>query len=133
MSLGLRRQVTERANAHCEYCPQAIVVEMEIDHVIPEAVGGLTVADNLYLAWVGCNGYKLAFVNGMDPETNEQASLYNPQTDQWDEHFSWSEDRTHFVSRTAIGGATIAHLRMNRRRMIEARVLWVEVGWHPAQ
>jgi hypothetical protein len=39
----LRQAVVERARGRCEYCLtwQAIVVEMEVDHVQPEAAGGL--------------------------------------------------------------------------------------------
>jgi 5-methylcytosine-specific restriction endonuclease McrA len=46
----LRQQVIDRAHGRCEYCQtqQAIVVSMEIDHLIPEAVGGDTTLDNLY-------------------------------------------------------------------------------------
>ena len=40
----LRQQVIERAGDRCEYCqaPLAIVVEMEIDHIVPESAGGPT-------------------------------------------------------------------------------------------
>ena len=60
---SLRQEVIERAHGRCEYCltSRAIVVEMEIDHVVPESAGGPTVTDNLCLTCVGCNGFKLAF------------------------------------------------------------------------
>jgi len=130
---SLRQQVTERAHGRCEYCltAQAIVVEMEIDHVVPESAGGSTEADNLCLTCVGCNGFKLAFREGIDPETGEQAPLFNPRADQWMDHFRWSEDGTHVLGLTAVGRATVVRLRMNRRRMVEARKLWVQAGWHP--
>lgn len=63
---ALRREVIERAGARCEYCltAQAIVVEIEIDHLIPESSGGSSTADNLCLTCVGCNALKLAYQSG---------------------------------------------------------------------
>ena len=44
ISRALRQLVTERAGGLCEYCytAQAIVIEMEIDHIVPEVAGGVT-------------------------------------------------------------------------------------------
>jgi 5-methylcytosine-specific restriction endonuclease McrA len=74
ISDNLRQQVTERALGRCEYCQtqQAIVVAMEIDHIIPESAGGETQPDNLALACIGCNGYKLDFQIGIDPDTQHE-------------------------------------------------------------
>jgi len=129
----LRREVTERARGRCEYCltAQAVVVEMEIDHVIPEATGGPTNAGNLCLTCVGCNGFKLAFQTGIDPETGEHVLLFNPRAERWEDHFGWSEDGTLVLGLTPVGRATVARLRVNRQRMVEARRLWVQAGWHP--
>lgn len=40
----LRQRVIDRARGRCEYCqaPLAIVVEMEIDHIVPQSAGGPT-------------------------------------------------------------------------------------------
>ena len=135
MAVGqvLRRLVTERARGRCEYCQtaQLIVVEMEVDHITPEAAGGATDLDNLCLTCVGCNGFKLAFQTGADPQTGEEVSLFHPRRQRWDEHFGWSADGAEAVGLTPAGRATIARLRMNRERMVAARRLWVEAGWHP--
>jgi hypothetical protein len=129
----LRQQVIDRAGGRCEYCqaPLAIVVEMEVDHIRPQSVGGLTEADNLCLACAGCNGFKLAFQEAEDPETGETTSLFNPRAHKWDDHFSWSEDGAIAIGLTPTGRATIARLRMNRERMVAARRLWAQAGWHP--
>lgn len=131
----LRQQVIERANGRCEYCqaPLVIVVEMEIDHIIPQSAGGQTNLDNLCLACVGCNGYKLAFQTAEDPDTREVVPLFNPRTQHWKDHFTWVDNGTLVVGLTPVGRATAARLRMNRERMIEARRLWVQAGWHPPQ
>ena len=49
ISQALRQLVIERASGLCEYChtAQAIVIEMEIDHIVPEAAGGVTEASRL--------------------------------------------------------------------------------------
>lgn len=130
---SLRQQVIARARGRCEYCQtqQVIVVSMEIDHIKPEAAGGETALDNLCLACAGCNGYKLHFQNGIDPETNQETPLFNPRTQSWRGHFGWSEDGTLVIGLTPIGRATIARLHMNRDAMVESRRRWVEAGWHP--
>jgi hypothetical protein len=110
---------------------QAIVVEMEVDHVVPEAAGGPTEAGNLCLTCVGCNGFKLAFQSGTDPETGTQARLFNPRVDRWAEHFRWSDEGTRVLGLTPVGRVTVARLQINRPRMVEARRLWVQAGWHP--
>ena len=130
---SLRHQITERAGGRCEYCltAQAVVVEMEIDHVVPESAGGATQVDNLCLTCVGCNGFKLAFQVGTDPETGHEVPLFNPRIERWAEHFAWNIDGTLLIGRTPTGRATVERLRMNRPRMVEARSLWVQAGWHP--
>ncbi len=131
----LRAQVIARAKGHCEYCqtPGVIVVEMEIDHIVPVSAGGLTTLDNLCLACVGCNGYKLAYVDGVDPQTGEIAPLFDPRRQVWGEHFEWGEGGAVVIGLTATGRATVARLRMNRERMVAARRLWIEAGWHPGK
>ncbi|MCC7208067.1 MAG: HNH endonuclease [Anaerolineae bacterium] len=129
----LRRQVISRAHGRCEYCQtqQAIVIAMEIDHILPESAGGETSLANLCLACIGCNGFKLNHQTGLDSETGQEAPLFNPRTQQWREHFAWSPDGASVVGLTATGRATVERLRMNRETVVAARRLWVEAGWHP--
>ena len=56
---GLREKVTAQARRRCGYCltREAVVGSpMEIDHLIPEALGGRTEEENLWLACSSCNG-----------------------------------------------------------------------------
>jgi 5-methylcytosine-specific restriction endonuclease McrA len=133
ISSHLRQQIIERAGDRCEYCqaPLAVVVEMEIDHIVPESAGGLTELDNLCVTCVGCNGFKLAFQAAEDPETGETVPLFNPRRQSWFDHFAWSEDSTQIVGLTQTGRATVVRLRMNRPRICVARRLWAQAGWHP--
>ena len=133
ISNALRQLVAARARGLCEYCQtaQTIVIEMEIDHIVPEAAGGATEADNLCLACVSCNAFKSAYKMGIDPQTDEEVSLFNPRQQQWNEHFRWSEDGSQIIGTTAIGRATVARLQMNRSPVVQARQRWVQAGWHP--
>lgn len=135
LSDQLRRQVIERARGHCEYCraPIAVIVEMDIDHIIPEAAGGPSSPDNLALACRGCNSFKSAFQEAVDPTTEEVVPLFNPRQDPWAEHFEWTAGGTVISGRTPTGRATVTRLRMNRERMVEARRLWVSAGWYPPE
>jgi 5-methylcytosine-specific restriction endonuclease McrA len=129
----LRQQVIERAQGRCEYCQtqQVIVVEMEIDHIVPGSVGGETALENLCFACVGCNGFKLDYQVGIDPETKQEVALFNPRTQPWSAHFRWSENGQQIIGTTATGRATVVRLRMNRDGVVEARQRWVAAGWHP--
>ena len=53
ISKALRQQVASHARHRCGYCltSEAVVgTPMEIDHIIPQSLGGLTEEDNLWLA-----------------------------------------------------------------------------------
>jgi hypothetical protein len=135
ISESLRQEVTDRARGRCEYCQtqQVIVVSMEIDHIVPEAAGGETTLDNLCLACVGCNGFKMDFQSGIDPETEQEARLFNPRTQALQDHFRWSDDGLQVIGLTATGRATLARVRMNREAVVNSRRRWVQAGWHPPQ
>lgn len=129
----IRAQVIRRAKERCEYCQtqQVIVVSMEIDHIIPQSSKGKTELENLCYACISCNGSKLHFQTGIEPDTGNEIQLFNPRTQTWQDHFRWSEDGIRILGITEIGRATINRLRMNRDAIIRARQRWVEAGWHP--
>lgn len=129
----LRETVETRANGLCEYCQSAklIITYMTVDHIRPEAQGGLTTEDNLCLCCIGCNSFKRDFTTGIDPELGVEIPLYNPRSQNWDDHFKWSEDSSVILPRTTTGEVTIQRLRMNRPDIIRSRQLWVSAGWHP--
>ncbi|MBU0677986.1 MAG: HNH endonuclease, partial [Verrucomicrobia bacterium] len=58
---ALREQVAADARHRCGYCltsSNIIGTPMEIDHIIPESLGGLTIRENLWLACSMCNDHK---------------------------------------------------------------------------
>ncbi|HRF96888.1 MAG TPA: HNH endonuclease signature motif containing protein [Aggregatilineales bacterium] len=129
----LRQQVIERAHGLCEYCQtsQLIVIALQIDHVLPIALGGQTNLDNLCLACEFCNGHKNDKIQAPDPKNDTMQPLFNPRTQKWQDHFRWDETGTIIVGLTAIGRATIEKLRMNDSIIIQAREFWILTGLHP--
>jgi hypothetical protein len=81
----------------CGYChtQEAVVGSpMEIDHIVPEVLGGATVEGNLWLACSLCNSSKGARVAALDPVTGEMVALFNPRRQSWPDHFVWEGDGT---------------------------------------
>lgn len=131
---ALRQQVRARAHNRCEYCQTSEWLSglpCEIDHIIPQAKGGLTTDNNLCLACSSCNGHKQAITHALDPETGEEMPLFHPRQQRWSEHFAWSADGTTITGLTPTGRATVATLLLNHPLIVAARSIWVGAGLHP--
>lgn len=133
ISKRLRQQVAERAGGYCEYCkaPQRILIELQIDHIIPISAGGETTLDNLCLTCRHCNEFKSAHQSGVDPKSGAEVPLFHPRRQQWAEHFAWDTGFTRLIGLTPPGRATIDRLRMNRASVVRARLYWLRAGWRP--
>ena len=130
----LQRQIRDRFFNTCAYCHTAealTVTTFEFEHVIPRSAGGQTVFENLCLACPSCNRYKATRQVAVDPITGESVSLFHPHRQQWEEHFSWSEDGTEIIGLTPVGRATVLTLKMNRPQLTRVRRMWVTMGEHP--
>jgi hypothetical protein len=136
LSTELRLQVRADAGARCGYChaPEAFLgMPLDIEHIAPEALGGLAVRDNLWLACSRCNDFKGDRTQARDPMTCERVPLFNPRVQHWVGHFVWSLDGTHIHGQTPIGRATVEALRLNNGFIIVART-FVEAGrWRPEE
>lgn len=133
---SLREQVAKDARRRGGYCLTSARVTgspMEIDHIIPESLGGPTARENLWLACSICNDHKGNRIAALDPNTGEVVRLFDPRRQPWSDHFVWSEDGCMIVGRTPAGRATVLALRLNRAEIVEARRAWVVAGWHPPQ
>jgi hypothetical protein len=131
---ALRRHVAARAKERCGYCQtQARVIGMplEIEHIIPEVLGGDSTESNLWLACPSCNRHKGRTVQGVDKETGITASLFNPIYQVWHEHFEWDKEGLYIVGLTPTGRITVEVLHMNNPFIVHARQAWITVGWHP--
>jgi len=129
----LRRLVIQRAAGRCEYCglsQEGQEATFHIDHVIPVAAGGQTVAENLALACVSCSLRKAARQTAIDPQSGKEVALYNPRRDTWHEHFRW--EGVYLVGLTATGRATIEALDMNRVLILAIREEETALGRHPS-
>jgi hypothetical protein len=122
MNVALERLVWQRAGSRCEYCrlpqigSQAI---FEIDHIIARQHRGRTVAGNLALSCVYCNGRKGPNLTGRDPTTGKLTRLYHPRRHKWPYHFRY--EGSALIGRTAIGRTTIDVLRMNHPPLVALR------------
>jgi len=125
VSESLRRFVTARAEARCEYCllPQAAALHThEPDHIIPRQHGGSTDAGNLALACFRCNRYKGPNPGSLDPLTGERVRFYNPREQRWTEHFRLEDGVIEPL--TPQGRVTAIILRLNDdARVTERRAL----------
>ncbi|HLB45740.1 MAG TPA: HNH endonuclease signature motif containing protein [Anaerolineales bacterium] len=130
----LREKVAEEAGRRCGYCLTAesiVGAPMEIDHIIPQSLGGLTEEENLWLACSLCNDHKGDRIAALDPVTDEIVRLFDPRRQNWNEHFAWTPEGDQIVGLTPVGRATVIALNLNRPSLVNARQAWVSVGWHP--
>ncbi|HRI56062.1 MAG TPA: HNH endonuclease signature motif containing protein [Anaerolineae bacterium] len=131
---ALRQRVETAARWRCGYCQtQQIVVAypLHVDHIIPEAAGGRTTEDNLWLACSVCNNAKGVQTTAQDPLTGQEVMLFNPRIQEWSEHFAWNSDGVLITGLTPTGRATVKALQLNTPLRIQSRMRWVLVGWHP--
>jgi hypothetical protein len=136
VSRALREQVAAEGQHRCGYCLTSSSITgtpMEIDHLIPESLGGPTSADNLWLACSMCNDHKGNRIAAADPQTGEVVRLFDPRRQLWPEHFRWSAEGDIVMGKTPTGRATVVAVRLNRAEIVEARRGWVIAGWHPPE
>ncbi len=75
-------QVRQRAGDLCEYChtsEQWQYVPFTVDHIIPLSKGGVNALENLALACFHCNRRKSNRLTVLDPDSEEEVPLFNPQ------------------------------------------------------
>lgn len=130
----LRKLVAERANFICEYCqsPEDFSAEsFAVEHIFPRVLNGKTVAKNLAYACLGCNSHKATKTKAVDPVSEMTVALFNPRTQNWNEHFTWDKNFTEVIGLTPTGRATIEALRLNRKGVKNLRWVLFTVGKHP--
>ena len=131
---ALRRTVEIRAAGRCEYChaPQtACGYRFHLEHIVPASEGGSDGIQNRALACAACNLAKSDRTTSVDPETGQTASLFDPRTHAWDEHFRWQGDPPLIVGVTPEGRAADVALDLNGQLWLDARRLWFDAGLLP--
>ncbi len=134
ISESLKKKIRRVAKNRCGYCllPQSLnPVLLEIEHIFPTAKGGTNDEENLWLVCRLCNGYKATQTESLDKKTNETVRLFNPRTQNWNEHFKWEEEIV--IGKTPCGRATIQTLKLNNPIILPVRKKWILAGWFPPQ
>src|SRR5690242_3164452 len=81
------------------------ILPHEIDHIRAKKHRGPTTLENTCLACSYCNLAKGTNVAGFDPDSNHLVPLFNPRSDDWNQHFAWEDAVLRGL--TPIGRATI--------------------------
>ena len=129
MNPALERIVWQRAEGRCKYCrlPQVESrATFAIDHIIARQHRGRTVAGNLALSCIYCNGRKGPNLAGQDPTTGKLTRLYHPRRHKWPYHFHYHGSK--LIGRTAIGRTTIDVLRINHPTLVALREILMSAG-----
>jgi len=133
INVELRKLVTSRAERLCEYClihEDDTFYGCQVDHIISEKHGGLTIAENLAYACTFCNRYKGSDVGSIVLPTSEFSRFFNPRLDRWGEHFAL--DGVMIVALTDIGNVTAKILDFNNAdRLLERQTLQT-MGRYPS-
>ena len=132
---NLRQQVIKGSDYYCEYCKTSSRLTgtpLVIDHIIPRSLGGIDLGENLAASCYRCNEFKGTKTHAVDPDTGQFVKLFNPRTQNCKEHFTWVNGGIHIAGLTPTGCATALALRLNNEDIVEARAIWIKVGWeHP--
>ena len=134
ISKSLRQKVAAKARHRCGYCLTSETITgmpLDVEHIRPEALGGPTIEENLWMACSVCNNFKGERINALDPVSGEVVALFNPRRHIWTEHFAWSSPGDEVMGLTSTGRATVIALQLNRELLVEARRIWVGAGLHP--
>lgn len=130
----LFERIAKQARHRCGYCltlESVVGAPMELEHIVPESLGGKTEEPNLWLACPRCNAHKADRIAAADPHSGRVVRLFNPRRQIWSSHFEWSDSGDVIVGKTPTGRATVAALQLNRAALVAARRAWITVGWHP--
>ena len=130
----IKINVRKTSRFRCGYClfqQQYSPVIFQFDHYYPLSKGGANDEINLWLACGNCNNAKSDETECFDFQTETTVPIFDPRTDNWNEHFEWNEDGTIIVGKTPIGRGTVELLKFNIERVVAVRREWVLAGWHP--
>jgi 5-methylcytosine-specific restriction endonuclease McrA len=134
ISSEVRERVRADARNQCGYClsqQKYVLGILEIDHIVPKAAGGSDDEENLWLACRLCNSYKGVQTEAKDPVTHCTVKLFNPRSQNWNQHFIWTNGGILIEGKTDVGRTTVIALQLNNSYAVTVRQAWVSAGWHP--
>ena len=127
----LRRRVRERAGNRCEYCriqEATTLLGCEVDHVISEKHGGLTVENNLALACFECNRAKGSDLGSyLAPGATQLTRFFHPRWDEWQQHFLY-QPTGELMGLTPEGMVTARLFNFNASIRVAERIALVQRG-----
>lgn len=126
---AMRLEIQRRAGGRCEYCRKPDGVSEyphHADHIVAVKHNGQTELENLAWACFQCNINKGSDLTTFDPDTKVLVRLFNPRTQQWEEHFEFRDALV--VGKTSLGRATIQLLQMNHIDQLETRSHLMQAG-----
>jgi len=129
----LRRLVVVRAGGFCEYC---LIYEddtffgCEVDHIVSEKHGGLTVAENLAYACFVCNRNKGSDIGSILVPESVLIGYFNPRLDSLSDHFFL--DGIVIKPRTPIGQVTERIFKLDDIERLAERAALRVLGRYPA-
>jgi 5-methylcytosine-specific restriction endonuclease McrA len=106
ISETVKTRVRDAAKNRCGYCQsqqQYVMGILEIEHILPTAIGGDNNEQNLWLSCRLCNSYKGIQTKGNDPISDRSVQLFNQRTQRWSKHFTWSEEGVYILGLTPSG------------------------------
>ena len=117
--LTLSPELLARYDYKCSYCHRPIGLSdyrfFESDHIYPASEDGPDTPDNRTPACRECNRLKSNKTQWKDPDSGCNVSLFAPNKDIWEEHFSISELTGVIVGISPKGRATVDLLELNKR------------------
>ncbi|MCB0610743.1 MAG: HNH endonuclease [Lewinellaceae bacterium] len=129
-SSAIRKLVASRADFRCEYCRKPEIVanfSFHIEHIISRQHGGTDRLSNLAFACSWCNWKKGPNIATVLFEEGDLLPLFNPRTQNWNDHFFVEEGV--ILGRTDIARGTIRLLELNTTELILERKELMEAGY----
>lgn len=130
--LAIKREVSIRANAQCEYCllsERVSLYKYHIEHIKSLKHQGTNDLTNLAYCCPDCNYYKGSDIGTFSEDGESLIRFYNPRKDAWNDHFELDNGAIH--GKTAIGRATVKLFKFNAIDRLIFRQQLIELALYP--
>lgn len=104
---------------------------LEVEHIVPRAIGPDENRDNLAIACRSCNIFNGTRISAVDNDTSELVPLFHPRNNRWGEHFEVDAATLAIRATTATGRVTITTLQLNSSEQLHARRRWIRLELFP--
>lgn len=118
----------------CEYCQNQVAFSFSpfsIELLNRRINFGKPTIENMIYICQSCSNYRNFSANGFDTISGKNSTLFNPRTDEWSKHFTWSDDFNFLIGLTSKGRTTIEKMQLNRETLIKYRCILISINKHP--